>query len=258
MRDFTNLATETEKAGSGEAWLYRIGCVAAVLSVAVFRRWLSSEFLLLRAMGVIRSGPNALPNSAVDWFTLLYAHPILGFTLLNGFDMMTFVLAAVVYFAVYSALKRTDREFMILALALSFAGIALYVASNPAFPMLRLSSEYAAASTNARPSILVAGEQIMASKNPFAMGQNLAFVLFNGGGLILSTAMLRTGIFSTRTAWLGILFNTFALGYPLGIALAPGNRIVPGGAWVIAVVFWVFWYIGIARGFARLARERAE
>jgi hypothetical protein len=182
------------------------------------------------------------------------AHPVLGFALLNGFDMMTFVLAGVVYCALYAALKRANREFMILALALSFAGIAVYVVSNPALPMMRLSSEYATATTDAQRSlILTAGEQAIASKNPFVMGQNLAFALFYAGGLILSTVMLRSVIFSTRTAWLGVLFNTFALGFPLGVALAPRNQIIPGVAWVIAVIFWVFWYIGIARAFVRLA-----
>jgi len=255
MRDFTNLATGTEKAGSGEAWIYRIGCVAAVVALVVFRRWLSSEFMLLRAIGIIRFGPNAMPNSAIGWFTLLHAHPVLGFTLLNGFDIITFFLAGVVYFALYTALRRVDREFLILALALSFVGIVLYIDSNPAFPMLGLSSQYASATTDAQRSmILAAGEQEMASKSPFAIGQNLAFALFNAGGLILSTAMLRSGFFSTRTAWLGILFNTLALGFPLGVALTPGNQIVPGVAWVIAVIFWVFWYIGIARVFMRLAR----
>ena len=209
----------------------------------------------MRAIGIFRSGPNAPPSSAAGWFTLLHAHPVLGFTLLNGFDMMTFVLAGVVYFALYTALKQTNRKFLILALALSFAGIVLYIASNPAFRMLRLSSQYAVAITDAQRSIiLTAGEQVIESESPFAVGQNLAFVLFNAGGLILSTAMLRSSIFSARTGWLGILFNTFALGFPLGVALAPGNQIVPGAAWVIAVLFWVFWYIGIARTLWRLAR----
>ncbi len=130
----------------------------------------------------------------MDWFSLLHAHPVLGFTLLNGFDMMTFALAGVVYFALYVALRRTDREFLILALALSFAGIVLYITSNPAFPMLRLSSRYAIAATDAQRSMIVAaGERLLASKSTFAVGQNLAFVLFNAGGLILSTAM-RSGV----------------------------------------------------------------
>ena len=166
MRHFKYLANNTEKLNLGEVWLYRIGCVAAVVAVVVFRRWLSSEFLLMRAIGIFRSGPNAPPSSAAGWFTLLHAHPVLGFTLLNGFDMVTFVLAGVVYFALYTALKQTNRKFLILALALSFAGIVLYIASNPAFPMLRLSSQYAAAITDAQRSIiLAAGEQVIESKS---------------------------------------------------------------------------------------------
>ena len=259
MRSFESLAKNTEKEGSGEARLYRIGCVAAVVAISVFRRWLSSEFFLLRAIGVIRSGPNVPPNSAAGWFTLLHAHPVLGFTLLNGFDMMTFVLAGVVYCALYAALRRTNRELMNLALSLSFAGIAVYIASNPACPMLRLSSEYATATTDAQRSmILAAGEQVIASTNPLAIGQNLAFALFDAGGLIISVVMLRSDIFTTKTAWLGILFNALALGFPLGVALAPGNQLVPGVAWVTAVIFWVLWYIGIARALSRLARSRRD
>jgi hypothetical protein len=255
MTALEKLVKGANKVSPREAWFYRIGCAAAVVALVIFRRWLSSEFLLFRAIGIIRYGPKAPPNSATGWFTLLHVHPVLGFTLLNGFDMMTFVLAGVVYLALYIALRRTDRKFLILALALSFAGIVLYIASNPALPMLMLNSRYAAATTDAQRSmILAASEQLTASKSPFAIGQNLAFVFFNTGGLILSAAMMRSGLFSTRTAWLGILFNTLALGFPLGVALAPGNQIIPGVAWVIAVFFWVFWYIGIARAFARLAR----
>jgi Domain of unknown function (DUF4386) len=258
MTALENLATEPEKVSSREAWLYWLGCAAAVVAVVIFRRWLSSEFLLFRAIGIVQFGPKAPPNSAAGWFTLLHAHPVIGFTLLNGFDTMTFVLAGVVYFALYIALRRTVRDFMIVALALSVAGIVLYIASNPAFPMLRLSSQYTAATTDAQRSmILAAGEQVIASKNPFAIGQNLAFIFFNAGGLILSTAMLRSGIFTKRTAWLGILFNTFAFGFPLGVALAPGNPMIPGVAWVIAVFFWLFWYIGIARAFWRLAHGKS-
>ena len=71
MRSLENLTNAAKKVGSGEARLYRIGCVAAVLSLVVFRRWLSSEFLLLRAIGVTRSGPSVPPDSAAGWFTLL-------------------------------------------------------------------------------------------------------------------------------------------------------------------------------------------
>ena len=70
--------------------------------------------------------------------------------------------------------------------------------------------------------------------------------------------MLRSEVFSNRTAYLGMLFNGFGLGFPLGMALAHGRLIIPGTAWIIAVIFWVFWYIAIARTLHRLARTVSE
>jgi hypothetical protein len=130
------------------------------------------------------------------------------------------------------------------------------ISDNPAQVRTAIAMKRAATVQAIAVVIVAAGEQVIASKNPVAIGQNLACALFNAGGLILFMVMLRSGIFSTRTAWLGILFNTFALGFPLEVGLAPGNQIIPGAAWEVAVIFWVFWYIGIARAFARLARGR--
>ncbi len=254
-----NLATDrprdVEAVHAHEAWLYRTGQAAALLALLVFRRWLAAEFMLLRTMGVVRAGPKALPTSASEWFALLRVHPLMGFTLLNGFDMMTFVLACVVYLALYAALRRTDRISMMLGLALSFAATVVYVSSNPAIAMLRFSVQYGAATTDAQRALIAAAAQaLLATHSPAALGQNVAFVLFNVAGLIIATVMLRSSVFGRGTAWLGILFNGFALGFPLGSALVPGNTIIPGVAWIIAVVFWVFWYIAIIGRLGQLAR----
>jgi hypothetical protein len=238
----------------GATWLYTVGQVAVWAALLVFRRWLSSEFMLFRMMSVIRSGPKAIPTTAVDCFALLQAHPLLGFSLLNGFDMVNFVLAGVVVLVLYAVLKRTDRSFMMLAVAFMLVAIVVYIRSNPALPMLALGHQYAAASTDAQQAALVsAGEAVLVAKSPFALGQNVAFVFFHAAGLMVSLVMLRSGIFSKRCAILGMLFNAFGLGFPLSVALAPGSVFLPGAAWTIGVIFWVFWYIGIARTFHRLS-----
>jgi hypothetical protein len=224
----------------------------------IFRRWLGAEFMLLRMIGIIRVGPRAIPTNAIEWFTLLQAHRLIGLILLNAFDMVTFVLAGLIFLSLYVALRRIDHRIMLLALALTFAGIVVYVASNPAFSVMTLSQRYAAATTDTQRSILAAeGQSLLALKNPTALGQNLAFVLVNVGGLIASIVMLRSGIFSKGTAYVGLLHNGIALGYPIGVALAPGVTAIPGTAWIVAVFFWVFWYIGIARTLCRLAHGRA-
>jgi len=250
-----NRVNHSPVAGSPR-WLYTVGQGAVWLELLIFRRWLGGEFLLFRSIGLIPVGPKAAPVKAIDWFTFLQTHPILGFTFLNGFDMVNFLLAGIVVLVLYGVLQRTDRAFMALAVALMLAAIVVYIASNPALPMLTLSSHYAAAATDAHRAALVStGEAVLAGKNVFSVGQNVAFVFFHVAGLIVSLVMLRSGISSKRCAYLGMLFNGFGLGFPLAVVLAPGNIFLPGAAWVIGVIFWVFWYIGIAFTLRRSSRE---
>jgi len=251
--DLMHQINNAEMPDSDWKGLYRLGHVAVWVMLLIFRRWLSSEFMLLRMLGVIRVGPKAIPTLAVDWFTLLHDHPLIGLTLLNAFDMVNFALVGLIVLALCAALRRTDRGFMAIALVLSFAGIAVYIASNPAFSMLTLSQQYAAATKDAQRSQLLSKAQaLLATKNPAAVGQNVAFVFINVAGLIISTLMLRSGVFSRATAWMGLLHNAIALGYPIGVALAPGIPAIPGAAWIISVFFWVLWYIGIAGTLRRL------
>lgn len=230
--------------------LYQSGQIAVWVMVLIFRRWLSSEFMLLRMIGI---GPRVIPTSALDWFSLLRAHPLIGLTLLNAFDIVTFLLTGFIFLSLYAALRRTDRGFMAIAVALSFVGIAVYIASNPAFSMLALSHRYTAATTDAQRSMLLStGQALLTVKNPLGLGQNVAFVFVSVAGLIVSAVMLHSRVFSRRTAYMGLLHNAIALGFPIGVALAPGIPAVPGAAWIVSVFFWVAWYVGIARTLRRL------
>jgi hypothetical protein len=66
-----NQGTYAETMDSAWKGLYRAGGAAALVAAVLFRRNLGSEFLLLRGLGIIRSGPATPPSSAVDRFTLL-------------------------------------------------------------------------------------------------------------------------------------------------------------------------------------------
>jgi len=236
-------------------WACVIGQAAIWAALLFFRRWLAAELGGLQAIGVVHFVPRTMPDTALAWFALLQDQPLLGLTLLNAFDIGNFVLSGVVFWVLFVVLKRTDQDLMILALALGFLAIALYISSNPAFPILKLSNQYASATTDAqRAMLLSSGEAILAAKNPGSLGQNLAFALFHSAGLIIAAVMLRSVIFSRTTAFLGILFNGFGLGFPVGVALAPKNQFIPGVAWIIAVVFWVLWYIRIALTLRRLQK----
>ncbi len=81
-----NRAGDPNTAGTRWNPLYKVSAVAALIAALIFRRWLAADFLLFRAIGLIRSGPTMIPTSALDWFTLLHTNRLVGLTFLNVFD----------------------------------------------------------------------------------------------------------------------------------------------------------------------------
>jgi hypothetical protein len=209
-------------------------------------------------MGIIRAGPKALPSTVLDWFTLLHAHRLIGLTLLNAFDIVNYALVGLIFLGLYAALRRTHRSSVTVATALGFLGIAVYIASNQAFPMLSLSDQYAAATTDAQRSMLLAaGHALLAIQNPNVVGQaSLGFFLVTLAGLIISIVMLGNRVFSKATAYTGMLANAFGLGYPFGVALAPRTVVLPLVALSLSAsaCFLVIWYVLIARRLWQLGR----
>jgi hypothetical protein len=119
--------------------LLKLGGWAALVAALLFRRNLAEEFLLLRLSGIIHSGPQAFPATAADCLTLLRAHPLIGLTFLNLFDMVNYALVGLIFLGLCPALFRVNKSAMTLAMALTFVAVAVYFASNQAFALLSLS-----------------------------------------------------------------------------------------------------------------------
>ena len=220
--------------------LYRIGGAAALIAAVIFRRNLGSEVTLLTG--------RLPPSTVLGWFTLLQNNALLGLTFLNVFDLVDYALVGVVFLALYAALRRTNESYVTLAAFLAFLGIAIYIASNQAFALLSLSDQYAAATTDAqRSQLLAAGQAVLAISNNESYqgaGIYLSFLLISVAGLIISTVMLQTRIFGKATARVGVMANVLGLGYYIALAFAPAVSFLPVSASAISLVVW---YVLIAR-----------
>jgi hypothetical protein len=135
---------------------------------------------------------------------------------------------------------------MLIALVLGLVGIAAYFSSNPAFEMLSLSNQYTAATTEAQRTMFLTAGQVMLETytgTAFDIYYALnAIVLF-----ILAPIMLRSGLFSKTTAYLGLA---------AGILM-----IVPSSAGTLGLYFslaslvpWAIWLVLIARRLLQFAR----
>jgi hypothetical protein len=234
--------------------LYTISSAAALIAALIFRRWLGAEFIFLRSIGIIRFGPTTEPGSVIDWFTLLQTHRLIGLTLLNFFDIVNYALVGLIFIGLYAALERADKSFMTLAMALGFAGMSVYFASNQAFAMLSLSDQYAAATTDAQRSMFLAAGQALLTMNNFIQGGSgivTSFLLVNLAGLIISIVMAASSIFSKGTAYVGILAHGFGLGVIIPLAFAPPLTFIPLSA---SAPFLLIWYILISLRLFQMSR----
>jgi hypothetical protein len=177
--------------------LYKIGGAAALICALMY----------LITLGIYipayRAGPP--PGTVLEWFTLFQTHPLTGLFFLGLADIVIMILWGPMSLALYAALKQCNKTWAMIATTFVFVGMAVYLATNTAFSMLSLSHQYAAATTEAEKSIVLAAGQAMLAVSEGTGGQYTGMSLAWLAGLIISAVMLRSKDFSKATAWVGIL-----------------------------------------------------
>jgi hypothetical protein len=220
-----------------------IGGVAALLAALVFRRWLSAEFGLFQSLGWVQT--QATPSTPLEWFSLLHANKFVGLLLLNVFDIVNYLLAALMYLGIYSLLRNHDKAYMKLAMFLTAIGTAIYITSNQATNILSLSNQYFASDTDIQKQlILAAGQYALTINDPVTFGTGVfwGYMFFYAAGLILSIGILGNGPIGRWIAMVGIIANAFGLGYFITPIFSPSMSIIPAlGTAPLNLV----WYIAI-------------
>jgi hypothetical protein len=225
-----------------------VAVAAALLAAIVFRRWLSAEYGMFRSLGAFHFDFNAEPATPLDWFALLHTNRIIGLLMLNAFDLVNYLLVVLTYLGSYSVLRRYNRIYMALAMAVAIIGISIYVSSNQAFNLLSLSDQYWSTTSETQKTLLLAAAQVSLNmNNPVTFGTGLfwSYMCLYSAGFIISLIMLRSNFFGKWTAVLGIVANAFGLGYFFTAAFAPSLSIIPA---VGSAPCNLVWYVLIAAG----------
>jgi hypothetical protein len=235
--------------------LYRVGGVAALIAGVIFRRNLGVEISLFSAQ--------KQPDTMNDWFTLLQNNRLLGLSYLNLFDLVNYALVGLMFLALYAVLRRANQSCMAIATTLGFVGIAAYFATNIAFSMLSLSDQYAAATTEAQKTMLLAAGQAMLAINRFSSpgahpgaGGYMSLLLIAVAGLITSVVMLRSAVFNRTTAYVGILASAFDLAYCIAYVFVPAvdSELLAVCFIPAAGLLLMIWHILIGRRLFQLGR----
>jgi hypothetical protein len=197
------------------------------------------------------------PTTPNEYFTLLAGNRLVGLLRMDLASIATILLYYFVFFGLYAALRRTRGPQAAFATALAFVGATLWFAKQSALSMVHLSDRYAAATTDAeRDRIVAAAEAILASDVWHTTGTLVGGILLMGGAIMISVAMLRSGLFGKVGGWSGILANGLDLLHILLNVVLPGS---PGDILMaVAGPAYLVWFVLLGRRLLQLGLSPSE
>ena len=228
-------AATHDVATSGWRSIYRAGAIASVAVLAL---------VPVQAAVFIVWPP---PTTVAAFFSLFEQNAIVGLLALDLLLMASWILSAVMFVALYAALRRTHEAVVTVALIAELVALAVYFASNTAFSMLTLSQQYAIATTDAdRTLLLAAGQAMLALYTGTAF--NVSYLLSGVAALLMARAMVRSGIFGSVTAYVGIAYAVLQVVPPTA---GDAGMIVS----LLSLAPMVIWIALISRTLFRLGGE---
>ena len=224
-----------------------MGGIAALLTVAVTFSEIIITFL---------PGGNEQVETVIDWFTQLQSNWFMGLRNLGLLNIIMFTLGIPMYFALYAAHRKVNKLFAALAMIISFIGVAIFFATNRAFPMLELSKQYASAVTDSqRSGFLAAGQAMLSVGKSHSPGTFIAFFFGELSGILMSLVILKGKIFSKATALVGIIGFSLLLLFEVFTSFVPALKEIGMFLAMAGGILNVVWLILLGIGFLKLVQK---
>lgn len=212
----TQPAAKTETSSSS-AWagIYRAGAAAALLVVL-------AGLLDISIMFLPNTGFTPGERTVVDWFAAYHSQPLLALRDMGILNILTTSSTVLVFFALLGAHRRANPVLAALALLVLCIGTTVYIANNMALPMLSLSRQYAAATSEPQKALLVSAGQVLMAQEDIGAGSFIGFFIPEIAGVLMALVMLRGRVFSRWAAWAGLLGKSFLIAFNVTAAFIPG------------------------------------
>jgi hypothetical protein len=226
---------------------YKIGAVAAlIIALAALLDILSTQL----------PGGYITIETIYDWFALFQDNWLHGLRDLGLLDVIVMSLNVPIFFALFGTHRHKDQTCAAFAAILSFIGTAIFLSNNVAFPMLSLSRDYAAATTEAQRSMIAAtGQSLLAAGEHSSPGTFMGYLFTDTAAIVIGIVMLRNGIFSRLNGWAAIVGFSLLLIFNFCAAFIPPTYDVALIFAGIGGLLFIVTYVLVALKLFQLAKE---
>jgi len=234
-------ASKGENLNSNWKNLYKLGEWVALLFIL---------YSLITMASLIVIGGQ--PKSALEGFAMLQENRLTGILRLDVLTVFIMPFYYLLFLGLYIALKKSNPLIAIISLVFGIAGVTLFLATPSVFSWLALSDKYAASSSEAeRTLLLAAGEAILASDMWHGTGALMGGILMQTATTLISITMLKSAAFGKSTAYVGIVTHGLDLLHLLVGLLIPAGGVI---LMMIAGPLYLIWFPLLARDFFRLGK----
>ena len=197
------------------------------------------------------------PTTAAETFKMLEENRLIGLLRLDLLTVLVYMpLFYLLFFGLYAALKKSHSVSAAIVMLLGYAGVTLFLATPSVFSWLTLSDKFAAATSDAQRSLLLAaGETILVSDMWHGTGATIGSILIQVSTTLISIAMVSSNAFRKSTAYVGIATHGLDLAHLLLGFFLPS---VGFGLMAIAGTLYLIWFPLLARDFFRLSRNSSS
>ena len=228
-------ATVSGSVATESSWvpLFRLASVTAVAVVCL---------IPLQALVFLLSPP---PQTVLGYFDLFQRNPFLGLVDLDLLLIVDYLAMIPLYLSLYVLVGRRSNTLALLGLVLGLFSLLLFLVSREAtFSMWMLSSQHAAASTDAQRAALEAsGQMLLTMYNGGTFG--LSYVLGALSTMLFSVALWRYEILGKAVGIVGVVTAVTMLVPP---NVGPVGLVVA----MLSLIPTAIWLILLARRLARV------
>ena len=230
---------------ASSAFDWSLLCRAGGIAAFIFLVYCLATMVQLTVLG----GP---PPTVAEAFRALQQNKVVGLLRLDFPTVLALPLYYLLFLGCFAALKDTECTHAAIGTVLVFLGVTLVLAMPTALPLMALSDKYAAASSDAmKTQLLAAGEAVLATDIWHGTGAYMGGILVQTGAVWISVVMLR-GVFSKATAYVGII--THGLDW-VHIVIVPFLPKVSSVFMIMAGLGYPVWLFLLGRRLLQVAKE---